>query len=134
MTPEAKVKAKIHAALKAQGAYAVNYIGGLHANNGTPDILACLDGRFIGIEAKAGGNKPTELQLHNLRRIDEAGGLALVINETNLELVDDLEHCQSNYGLFVRTPKASDEAGGTPTKRSPTPPRGIRKEKATQLG
>lgn len=134
MTPEAKVKLKIHAALKAQGAYAVNYIGGLHANSGTPDILACLDGRFIGIEAKAGSNKPTELQLHNLRRIDEAGGLALVINETNLELVHDLRTTESNYGLFSRAPKALDEAGAEPTKRSPTPPRGIRKEEATKLG
>ena len=134
MTPEAAVKKKIHAALKAQGAYAVNYIGGMHANSGTPDILACLDGRFIGIEAKAGSNKPTELQLHNLRRIDEAGGLALVINETNLELLDVLRHIKSNYGLFVRAPKADDAAGGAPTKRSPTPPRGIRKEKTTKLG
>ena len=134
MTPEAAVKKKIHAALKAQGAYAVNYIGGMHANSGTPDILACLDGRFIGIEAKAGSNKPTELQLHNLRRIDEAGGLALVINETNLELLDVLRHIKSNYGLFVRAPKADDAAGGAPTKRRPTPPRGICKEEATKLG
>lgn len=117
MTPEAKVKAKIHAALKAQGAYAVNYIGGLHANNGTPDILACLDGRFIGIEAKAGSNKPTDLQIVNLRKITESGGLALVINETNLELVRDLRTTQSNYHLFIRAPKADDSAGGAPVKR-----------------
>lgn len=57
-TPESKVKAKIHAALKAVDAYAVNYIGGQYANNGTPDILACLNGRFVGIEAKAGRGKP----------------------------------------------------------------------------
>jgi len=120
MTPEAKVKAKIHAALKAQGAYAVNYIGGLHANNGTPDILACLDGKFIGIEAKAGSNKPTELQLHNLKCIAEAGGLALVINETNLELVHDLRSTKSNYHIFVRAPKADDSAGGAPVKRRTT--------------
>ena len=117
MTPEAKVKAKIHAALKAQGAYAVNYIGGLHANNGTPDILACLDGRFIGIEAKAGSNKPTDLQIVNLRKITEAGGLALVINETNLEILRDLRTTQSNYHLFVRPPKTDDSAGGAPVKR-----------------
>jgi len=120
MTPEAKVKAKIHAALNAQGAYAVNYIGGLHANNGTPDILACLNGRFIGIEAKAGNNKPTDLQIQNLRRIDEAGGHALVINETNLELLNALGHIKSNWRLFVRTPKADDDAGAAPTKRSAT--------------
>ena len=120
MTPEAAVKKKIHAALKAQGAYAVNYIGGLHANNGTPDILACLDGRFIGIEAKAGSNKPTELQLHNLRRINRGYVVDLVINENNLELVNDLRKCRSNYYFFVRTPKADDDAGGAPTKRSAT--------------
>ena len=131
MTPEAKVKAKIHAALKAQGAYAVNYIGGLHANNGTPDILACLDGRFIGIEAKAGSNKPTELQLHNLRRIEEAGGHALVINETNLELLNALGAIKSNWRLFVCTPKADDDAGGTPTKRSSAKAGSLRKEETT---
>ena len=120
MTPEAAVKKKIHAALKAQGAYAVNYIGGMHANSGTPDILACLDGRFIGIEAKAGSNKPTELQLHNLRRIEEAGGHALVINETNLELLNALGTIKSNWRFFVRAPKADDDAGAAPTKRSAT--------------
>lgn len=97
MTPEAKVKAKIHKALKAAGAYAVNYIGGQFANNGTPDILACLEGRFIGIEAKAGRGKPTALQLSNLRKIHEAGGIALVINETNLDLLTTLPHTPSNY-------------------------------------
>jgi hypothetical protein len=131
VTPEAKVKAKIHAALKAQGAYAVNYIGGLHANNGTPDILACLDGRFIGIEAKAGSNKPTELQLVNLRKIHEAGGLALVINETNLELLNDLRTTESNWRLFIRAPKADDDAGAAPTKRSPAKAGSLRKEKTT---
>ena len=116
-TPESKVKAKIHAALKAQGAYAVNYIGGLHANNGTPDILACLAGRFIAIEAKAGSNKPTDLQIQNLRRIDIAGGIALVINENNLELVNDLRKCRSNYYFFIRTPKDVGAEGEPKIKR-----------------
>lgn len=97
MTPEAKVKAKIHKYLKDAGAYAVNYIGGQYANNGTPDILACVKGRFFGIEAKAGRGKPTTLQLINLRKIDEAGGVALVINEKNLHLLDDLDTVTSNY-------------------------------------
>lgn len=116
-TPESKVKAKIHALLKAHGAYAVNYIGGMHANNGTPDILACLNGRFIGIEAKAGKNKPTDLQISNLRRIDEAGGSALVINEENLPLLDGLlatirisQQPISNYEDFARKPTEETDA------------------------
>lgn len=119
-TPESKVKAKIHAILKEHRAYAVNYIGGISANNGTPDILACLNGRFIGIEAKSGPNKPTDLQTFNLKRIDEAGGLALVINENNLHLLPHLleaAHPQPNYQQFARPLKEAAE--GAPVKRKP---------------
>jgi Holliday junction resolvase len=125
-TPESKVKAKIHALLKAHGAYAVNYIGGISANNGTPDILACLNGRFIGIEAKAGKNKPTDLQTLNLKRIDEAGGLALVINETNISELEvklcDPRSARSNYQLFARPLTEADTGTGTPVKRKPKAP------------
>lgn len=106
-TPEVKVKKAIHSALKGAGAYAVNYIGGNYASNGTPDILACLHGRFIGIEAKAGRNKPTALQIRSLRLIDDAGGLALVINETNLDFLHQclgsIHEARSNYHLFATT-------------------------------
>lgn len=122
-TPESKVKAKIHALLKAHGAYAVNYIGGISANNGTPDILACLHGRFIGIEAKAGTNKPTDLQTLNLKRIDEAGGLALVINETNLSYLEVMlcapANARSNYHLFARPLTEADAGTRAPVKRKP---------------
>ncbi|RPJ29889.1 MAG: VRR-NUC domain-containing protein [Verrucomicrobiaceae bacterium] len=103
-TPEAKVKAKVHARLKQAGAYAVNYIGGAYANNGTPDILACCHGRFIGIECKAGRGKPTQLQLRNLEKIEAAGGLAFIINEKNLEVLDGLEQntARSNWRDFDR--------------------------------
>ena len=121
-TPESKVKAKIHALLKKHNAYAVNYIGGISANNGTPDILACLNGRFIGIEAKAGKNKPTDLQTLNLKRIDEAGGLALVINEENLNQLEDIleaPHPRSNYHLFARPLTEADAGTRAPVKRKP---------------
>jgi hypothetical protein len=122
-TPESKVKAKIHALLKKHRAYAVNYIGGISANNGTPDILACLNGRFFGIEAKAGKNKPTDLQTLNLKRIDEAGGVALVINEENLNQLEDIleaPHPRSNYQLFARPLTETNTGTGTPVKRKPT--------------
>ena len=122
-TPESLVKKKIHAILKERGAYAVNYIGGISANNGTPDILACLNGRFIAIEAKAGKNKPTDLQTLNLKRIDDAGGLAFVINETNLSvlevMLDDPTHARSNYKLFAKPLTEADAGARAPTKRKP---------------
>lgn len=103
-TPESKVKDKIHRVLKAVGAYAVNYIGGQYAKSGTPDILVCYKGRFIGIEAKAGDNKPTQLQMNALQAIDAAGGLALVINENNITYLigclHDIESAKSNFESF----------------------------------
>jgi Holliday junction resolvase len=115
-TKESLVKKKIHAVLKERGAYAVNYIGGAYANNGTPDILVCFCGRFIAIEAKAGRGRPTALQIKNLRDIEHAGGVSLVINETNLEyLMECLDAIKaghtprSNYGLFERQDKGTDE-------------------------
>lgn len=120
-TPEVKVKKKIHAILKGAGAYAVNYIGGQYATSGTPDILACINGRFVGIEAKAGKGKPTHLQLNSLRDIHNAGGAALVINETTIELLPGwlavirMGGQVSNYTDFL--PKTEIENTDEPTLR-----------------
>ena len=47
-------------------------------------VIVCLRGRFLGIECKAGKNKPTPLQEKNLHQIEDAGGMAYVINEDNV--------------------------------------------------
>ena len=114
-TPESLVKKKVHALLKARGAYAVNYIGGQYANAGTPDILVCYKAHFIGIECKAGRGKLTMLQFKNLRDINNAGGVALVINETNLDYITETLNAieghfnaRSNYHLFEPKAKETD--------------------------
>lgn len=83
-TPEVKVKNKVKAVLKNLGAYYVMPVTGGYGNSGAPDFLVCYKGRFIGIECKAGRNKPTALQEKNLREIEDAGGSGLVINEENV--------------------------------------------------
>lgn len=123
-TPEVKVKKQVHRVLGAARAYAVNYIGGQYANNGTPDILACLNGRFFGIEVKAGTNKPTALQIHALAAIEAAGGVALVINEDNMmHLVRCLEnpHAEglSNYRSFITPAVQAALEGGASAGEGP---------------
>jgi hypothetical protein len=83
-TPEKKVKTKVVAQLKTLGAYYFYPVTGGFGASGVPDIVACLKGRFIGIECKANGNKPTALQQMNLDKIAAQGGIALVIDETNV--------------------------------------------------
>ena len=89
-TPEAKVKAKIKAILKAHNVYYAMPIGTGYGNSGVPDFLCCVNGKFLAIEAKAGKGTPTALQEKNLQAIVDSGGDAWVVNETNLE---DLAAC-----------------------------------------
>jgi len=94
MTPEKKVKVNICKILKEMGAYYFYASTGGYGSSGVPDIIACYRGRFIGIEAKANGGKPTALQLKNLSDIERCGGQALVVDETN---VDQLKYLISKF-------------------------------------
>lgn len=83
-TPEGKVKANVTKILKDYGVY--YFFPATHGfgRSGVPDIICCYKGRFIGIECKAGKGTTTALQERELRNIDTAGGIAVVINETNI--------------------------------------------------
>jgi pantoate kinase len=96
-TPEAKVKAKIKAILKAHNVYYAMPIGTGYGNSGVPDFLCCVNGKFLAIEAKAGKGVPTALQLKNMQAINTAGGYTCIINETNLEyLTNVIGECNAN--------------------------------------
>lgn len=84
-TSEKKVKDRVVKILKDNGVYYFFPATYGMGRSGVPDIICCVNGRFIAIECKAGGNKPTTLQQRELKLIADAGGSALVINEQNVE-------------------------------------------------
>ena len=84
-TPEVKVKRKVVATLKELKAYYFYPVTGGYGGSGVPDIVGCYKGRFFGIECKAGDNKPTALQYKNLRAIQDCGGIALIVDENNVD-------------------------------------------------
>lgn len=84
-TPEAKVKKKVVALIKASGAYYFFPVMNGYGRVGIPDIIVCHRGYFVAIECKAGSNKPTELQQKEMESIRSAGGAVLVVNEDNTE-------------------------------------------------
>lgn len=89
-TPEGKVKDKVKLVLATLGAYYVMPQTGGFGNSGMPDILCCLNGRFIGIECKANGGRVTQLQQSHLDEIERQGGIALVIDEHSLPILKQL--------------------------------------------
>ena len=57
--------------------------GGMYGTAGIPDIICCYKGRFYGFEVKTEDGKPTELQKAMIRKIQKAGGTALVVRSVD---------------------------------------------------
>lgn len=89
-TPEAKVKVRVKKLLAEFNAYFTMPAGTGFGRSGVPDFLICYKGQFIAVECKAGDNKPTALQLRELKAIEDTGGMTLVINEDNLDRLREL--------------------------------------------
>lgn len=87
-TPEAKVKAKVKALLKASGAYYVMPVTGGYGSSGAPDFLVCHKGTFIGVECKAGTGKMTALQEQAMYKIGDAGGMFFLVTDDPATLAE----------------------------------------------
>jgi ABC-type Zn uptake system ZnuABC Zn-binding protein ZnuA len=86
-TPESKVKKAVTKILDAHKVYYFFPATHGYGRSGVPDIIACINSKFVAIETKSGDNQPTALQFKNLREITKAGGITFVINEDNINLI-----------------------------------------------
>lgn len=94
MAEEKLLDERVKAQLNNIGAWYIKYWGGGgFTKSGIPDILACVNGHFFGIEDKASRGKPTLLQLRNLEKIREAGGFGILLYPHDFsEFVDFLKN------------------------------------------
>lgn len=74
---EARVRACLR--MKAASWHIKYWGGGLHTTSGVPDVLACVEGVFVGIEVKARNGRPTLLQLKQLELIRKACGRGILL-------------------------------------------------------
>jgi Holliday junction resolvase len=84
-TPEKKVKDAVRKLLTEFGIYYFMPAANGFGRAGIPDIICCFGGRFIAIECKAGKGVTTALQDRELAAIRTAGGMAMVVNESNID-------------------------------------------------
>jgi Holliday junction resolvase len=84
-TPEHKVKDRVRKILsKYLDGYKFMPATHGYGSSGVPDIVACVEGKFLAVECKANGNKPTALQKKNLDSIVKAGGYAFVVDDQSI--------------------------------------------------
>lgn len=96
---EQDIQRKIIKYLESVSAYVVKVVAS--NKSGTPDILACYRGIFLAVEVKRPETKTnvSELQEYNIKKIKEAGGIAIVswdldavkavVEDINLMLQED---------------------------------------------
>ena len=96
MAAEKQFENKIKSELHSRGAWRVKFFANAFTPSGIPDVLACYNGRFLGIEVKGGSSYGlTDLQKYNLKKIREAGGIGICVYpsgwEQFLEILDRLD-------------------------------------------
>lgn len=78
---ESKISRAILTAIRKEGAFAFKVHGGPMMLVGLPDIIACVDGRFVAIETKTPEKRKNvsaaQARIHELIR--RAGGVAVVV-------------------------------------------------------
>lgn len=95
MAEESELQAECLKYLKTiETCYANNLHGSAWCGKGTPDIIACIGGRYVAFELKVGKNDLQSDQRIRKKRILRAGGLHFTPRtfEEFKEIVDDL--CQ----------------------------------------
>lgn len=79
MAAEKQFENKIKSFLKDKGIYHFKFWAGPYSKVGIPDIIACVNGRFVGIEVKGPNGRASEIQKYNIKKINESGGLAYIL-------------------------------------------------------
>ena len=93
MAEEKSLETKVKKFLKDEGCWYIKYWGGGgFTKSGIPDLLVCCGGVFLGVELKAPRGKPTDLQIRNLHKIKDAGGLSILLYPDLLSVFKNLIH------------------------------------------
>ena len=55
--------------------------------SGTPDIIMCVNGKFVALELKTNEGKLSKIQGYNIEQINSSEGYGLVVSPDNFETI-----------------------------------------------
>lgn len=113
MAAEKQFENKIKNYLKANHCWYVKYFANRMTKVGVPDILACVNGFFVGIEVKASNGHPSDLQIWNRDEIRKANGISIIVYPEQWEdfqlLIQDLINYPNHIKSIRTEQKTFDE-------------------------
>jgi hypothetical protein len=98
---ERSIKDAIVAELRRQGAYVLVTTG--VSDVGTPDIIACHNGRFYAFEVKNETGRMSKMQLHRLLQIGDSGGTGAMVRS-----VSDVLYVLAGFVPIKNEPASAD--------------------------
>lgn len=87
MAGEKNFENKIKKYLDSKGIWYVKFFANAYTRRGVPDLLACVNGRFLAIEVKAEDGRLSELQVVEMNRICDSGGVAMCVKPSQFDLL-----------------------------------------------
>lgn len=83
---EKQYENKIKKWLKDNSCWYIKYWGGgQFTKAGVPDLLCCINGRFVAIEVKSETGTASDLQVYNIGKIISSGGVGIITKPSDWE-------------------------------------------------
>ena len=106
-TKESKLEEEVERLMQRKGIWQLARYQAQSNQNGLPDRLYLYKGYLLGLELKTDEGKPTKLQLKKLEKINENGGIGLIIRnvktiEKLIEYIDFYESYSLTYSNSIR--------------------------------
>ena len=83
---ESSIKKSMKDWLDSEGIFWSMVAGGAYSKEGDPDLILCVDGKFVAVEGKTETGEQRNLQRTRMRQIRESGGIYVVARN-----LDDLK-------------------------------------------
>lgn len=89
MAQEKNFEKKIRNYIESIGGWSVKFFANGMTQRGIPDLLCCINGKFVAIEVKADNGRPSPLQRWTLNKIVESGGYSILAFPKDWEFIRD---------------------------------------------
>lgn len=94
MGKEKNFENRIKAYLDKNNCWYVKFFANAYTSSGIPDIISCVNGRFVAIEVKQEKGIASLMQKMHLKKIKESGGIGILAYPSGYEdlkkLIDNL--------------------------------------------
>lgn len=85
MAEEKNFETRVRNYLSSIGGWSVKFFANSYTTRGIPDLLCCVNGKFLAIEVKATNGRASKLQEITIEQIKNAGGYGIILYPQNFE-------------------------------------------------